>query len=231
MLIAGGRLLWKSLDHGTSEASDSPETITILVADHYIAPFTPVALKHISMREFPRGYVPPGALRTAEELLDGKGNPGYVSAVPIPEGLPITQSILTEIAKSHELAALLSPGKVALSFGVDKEHGVGGLVQPGDTIALYETPGIEKISKGFEPTRMLLPAVPVLGVNKLRLGAPNKPLDDKDSLFAQPDEGTAVITVLLNLAQAPAVIQAREQGRLTVVLRAMGDDLEVKHDR
>ncbi|WP_206744778.1 hypothetical protein, partial [Brachyspira hyodysenteriae] len=77
-------------------------------------------------------------------------------------------------------------------------------------------------------TKLLFPALPVLGVNKLRLGAPAPVSSEEPAmvrLSEDMDNSQTVLTVLVNPVEAQVLIEAREKGILSVALRAFGDGL------
>ena len=225
-------LAYQGLSHYLTRAMDagpdSPETLAILVADRYIPAYSPVKPRFISVRNFPRGYIPPGALHANEELVDTHGQPLFISAVPIPEGQPVTRTLMIDVANHHGIASLLAPGKVAVSFAVDKVRGVGNWIQPGDTIAIFQTPTLAPPGHAASRSHVLFRSLRVLAVDKNRLGTPSKDGESKESpssFMETPEENGSVITVLLNSFEASLLIDAQEQGHLTAALHAVGDDL------
>jgi Flp pilus assembly protein CpaB len=215
-------LFWYPWGSGRSE-SGAADTIPVLVADSYIPAFTIVKEPMVAVRNFPRGFVPPGALHAARELTADDNQALYLSAVPIPEGQPLTRTLLDELGKSHGMAAALPMGKVAVSFAADPVRGVGGWIEPGDTIAVFETTregGLKEVSK---VTRLLFSSLSVLAVDQNRLGL-SHPETSKYDLLENPDPKPVVITVLANPVEAARLIDAREQKHLSVALRSLGDD-------
>src|SRR5262249_43153371 len=155
-----------------------------------------------------------GALRDKNELLSDAKQPLFTSALAIPESHPITRALLVDASQTDALGSLLRSGKVAVSFEIDRAHGVGGWVRPGDVIALY-TSG--------KNTGLLYPAVPVVAVDNKRLGhGAEKPRQDSQAAEGVPDiaeaNGSKVLTVIVNPLEASGIIEAREEGALSVVL-------------
>jgi pilus assembly protein CpaB len=199
---------------------ETADTLPILIANRYVPAFSLVRSEAVSMKTFPPGFVPPGALHSANELVDSKGRPLYISPLPLPAGQPLTRAALVEVEKSRGMASLLPPGKVAASFAADRVRGVGGWIQPGDRIAVYQ-------SRESGQVRMLFPAVLVLAVDKTSLREPVQLDETKDtvSFLETPAEAGAVLTVLLNTFEAEPFIEAQEHGHLTAAIRAIGDEL------
>jgi len=215
---------WSSADPG--------EFVPVLVADHYIPAFTVIKPDWIRLQNFPKAFVPPGALHAKADLQNATGQMLFTSAIGIPEGHPVTRALIIDAAQSDTLGSQIRPGKVAVSFEIDKGHGVGGWIHPGDTVALFglvpmDTNGEHPLRKR---TRLLLSSVPVLAVDTQRLGQnliknvdggaeSSGPLDSPSS------SDSKIVTVLVSPVEASLIIEAREEGSLSVVLRSLGDDL------
>lgn len=203
---------------GFDAAEDSP----VLVATHYIPALTVLKPELVQVKTFPKDLVPPGALHSVEELQKVNGQPLFVSVIAIPEGMPLTRALMADAAQSNALESLIRPGLVAVSFEVDKSHGVGGWVRPGDTVAIF---GLSLEKK----TRLLLPSMVVLAVDGQRLGQSAEKPADSGGEGAMPMDASGgadskVITVLATPTQASEIIAARETGGVSLVLRSFGDD-------
>jgi pilus assembly protein CpaB len=200
------------------------DMVALLVADQYIPAFAIVKEKMVTVRFFPKDFVPPGALHEIHDLLSDDHRELYITAVAIPEGQPLTHTVIEELGKSRGMASILPPGKVAVSFAADPVRGAGGWVEPGDTIAIFDTT-LETDKGGSQHnTRLLFSTMAVLAIDKSRLGLPRS-VPASDDLQANPEPGPTVITVVANPPEAARLVEAREQGRLSVVLRSLGDDI------
>src|SRR5206468_177914 len=80
--------------------------VDILVAAHYIPAFAPVRAGAVKIEETPKAFVPPGALHKVNELTNKEGQPNFMSAVAIPEGQPLTQTVLVDSEHGESLAGL-----------------------------------------------------------------------------------------------------------------------------
>ena len=201
----------------------SDESIPVLVASEYIPAFTIVKIKMAAVRHFPKEYVPPGSIHTIRELVGSEDHELYMAAVAIPAGQPLTQTVMDELGKSRGMASTLPQGKVAVSFAADPVRGAGGWVEPGDSIAVFHTMLSAHKEEALHKTSLLFPSLPVWAVDKNRLGAPH-PDAPPGSLQENPESGPTVFTVVVNPLQAARLIEAREEGHLSVVLRSLGDD-------
>jgi Flp pilus assembly protein CpaB len=205
--------------------------IPVLVAKQYIASFKVVKEEAVEVRRFPRAFVPPGALNSLSELQNEQGQSTYASVVAIPEGQPLTRTVLIEAGQQQRLASLLRMGRVAVSFDVEKPRAAGGWIQPGDTIAIFQSLPLSSSARETQKaTKLLFSAVQVLAVDAMRVGqSPTEdPNADKNALLenatGEPATGH-IVTVLATPTEAAALVEAREKGALSIVLRALGDDL------
>jgi len=207
----------------------SGDSVEILVASHYLPAFTPVKKEDVRLDEVPKHFLPPGALRSLPELQNENGQYIYLSAVAIPEGQQLTRTVLVNAEQGESLASFIRPGRVAVSFEVDRAHGVGGWIKPGDTIAIYRSAGgLPQKNEATRMTQLLFQSVPVLAVDATRLGAQDeKPASSDADVTAMPAPtgDSKILTVLVSPSEASAIVEAREHGSLDVVLRAVGDDL------
>jgi pilus assembly protein CpaB len=207
---------------------DNSDGIPVLVADHYIPAFSAIKPEMVRVENYPKSLVPPGALHAKGELQNESMQMLFAAAVAIPEGQPVTRALVIGAEQSESLTTQISPGKVAVSFEMDKAHGVGGWIKPGDTIALFHTvlPSVNGARPQGRMTQILLPAVPVLAVDEKRLAPPAAeatPDASMNGVVLSPTEAR-VITVLVTPGEATEIIEAREGGALSAVLRAVGDD-------
>jgi pilus assembly protein CpaB len=213
-------------------ASDPGEVSPVLVADRYIPAFTVLKPSMIRVLDFPKGLVPPGALHAKAELQNENDQWLFTSALSIPGGHPLTRALLTDAGQSDALGSLIRPGKVAVSFEVDKAHGVGGWIRPGDIVALFgpapmDVSGRHAVAKR---TRLLLPSVLVLAVDAQRVGQSRAKTSEGGGEAGGLAEAVSaneskVVTVLASPTEAALIVEAREEGSLSVVLRSVGDDL------
>ena len=210
-------------------AGDTTDSIPVLVTDAYIPAFQVVKPQGVKIRNYPKDFVPPGALHAKPELLSETGQFVFSSIVAIPEGEPLTRTILVEVGKDHGLSSLLHVGQVAVSFNIDKARAAGGWIQPGDTVALFETlpPDLRSALPLRKKTQLLLNRVKVLAVDKAHLGQRCETPEKTDAIteLTSVESESHVITVLVSPTEADALIDARERGPVSVVLRAIGDDI------
>ncbi len=239
ILVAGASLMRDAVPRFWRPSSSDPGDITlVLVADHYIPAFTPLRTVHVRAQEYPKALVPPGALRDRQELHNENGQTRFTSAIAIPEHHPITRAMLSDASREDGLGSFLWPGKVAVSFEIDRAHGVGGWIRPGDTVALFRSSrvlldGARPVKEG---SRLLFPSLFVIAVDRERVGQNREKAPEASaepfgaSMGALPQE-SSVLTVLANPAEASGLIAAREEGAISVALRAPGDEVPWREGR
>ena len=214
---------WNSRDPG--------DVVPVIIADRYIPAFTVIKPEMVRVQDFPKGFVPPGALNSKTELMNETGKLLFTSVISIPEGHPVTRALVTDASQNDTLGSLIRPGKVAVSFEIDKTHGVGGWIRPGDTVAVFgPTPmTIANFKAQGKKTRLLFPSVVVVAVDDKRLGQSQTKVESGTDSSVIPESpssnGAKIITVLVSPTEATNIIEAREEGSLSVVLRSLGDEL------
>ena len=108
-----------------------------LVAAHVLPAGTLARATDIAVRSAPVGRVPAGAIvdtQFARASVEGALIRTYTNA-----GAPILKSNVLRPRDRGFLAAVLPPGKVAVSIPVDQVSGVAGLIWPGDHVDVMLT--------------------------------------------------------------------------------------------
>lgn len=215
---------------GTSRhdvALNSDDTAPVLVAGRYIPAFTSIKADDVRVESFPKPLIPTGALHNAGELQDSDGKTLYLSTIAIPEGQALTLGQLAGADQGDRLSSLMRPGKVAVSFEVDRAHGVGGWLRPGDSIALFHSVSSGLSGRAGTATRLLFSSIPVLAIDEARLGQTKEKSASENSqmpLELSTPTDMKIVTVLVKPSEASQLIEAREHGSISLVLRARGDD-------
>ncbi len=221
LLVTGWLGLQKCRGAWSGWWHDPADRISVLVADRYIQAYSVIRPEDVREQEFPKSFVPPGAVTSLQELQNDEGQRLFIAAIAVPEGHALSRALLVDAARKEALGSLVGPGKVAVSFEIDRAHGVGGWIKPGDTIAMF--------GAALKP-RLLFPSILVLAVDGDRLGehAEKKADDSMETIVPQEvlgASGPKVITVLASAREAASLIDARESGSFSIVLRSPGDDL------
>lgn len=182
--------------------------VNVVVAKVNLAPGSMLSGQTVAVREVPNTFLHADAVRSEHwgEIA------GRVLSRPVRSGETILNSHLAQGAGAG-FSAQLSEGMRALTFPVDEEASIAGMLAPGDRIDLLFTTAAANDSV----TVPLLFAVPVIATG-LRTQANEHSLPDR--LQSVPFR---TITVAVNPADAARITLAQEAGRITVALRQPND--------
>lgn len=152
-------------------------------------------------------------------LVEGERAPsdlaGTVLRRPVAAGEPITEPNLVKPGDRGFLAAVLDPGKRAVSVAVDEASSNAGLIFPGDRVDLILTQTIESSGEGARTRRIsetVLENVRVIAMGRRLTGEGGGAAEDAKI-------GTATLEV--TPAEAERVALVAELGRLSLSLRSL----------
>jgi pilus assembly protein CpaB len=179
----------------------TPLTVgTFLDADD--APFTAMPLAEV--RE---GYIVQGQ----QDVI------GAVIIAPTPAGAPVMRAALLTPGQEGFLAAVLRPGKRAVSVGVDAVSGNAGLIFPGDRVDVVLTQRLDGAAADDDPAlrwgaETILRDVRVIAVDQ----------NLKTDLSARDEAEVArTVTFEVSPAEAEIIAVARNLGALSLTLRSL----------
>ncbi len=201
--------------------------IDVVVASHDIPPEKALTAEDVSQSSVPKKFIQPYATSTVQDVV------GLITLVPIAQG---EQILRTKLRRSDEapsgggvktagepLSSLTPEGKRAVTLGMDFLKGVGGFVQPGDTVDIlwtFRTPAGEQQTgrKEEEVTIALFQDVTVLAIDQRKIGQPEGPPDEHSG--GRRDFN---VTVALTPQETSVLAYAREHGRVELSLRSERD--------
>jgi pilus assembly protein CpaB len=165
---------------------------------------TPITPEKVKMVNWPSESVPPGAIRSLEDLR--RSGRAQVALRPIEVGEPILKSKLSGANGRATVSAVLPPDMRAAAIRLSDVGGVGGLVLPGDRVdvILTRTAG----ANGTQLAETLLQDVKVIAIDQNADDAGDKPQLGK----------TATLEVRPYDAQKLALAQS--VGALSLALRS-----------
>lgn len=190
--------------------------VNVVVANGNLAPGAVLSGQTVALREVPKTFL------HSEAVLSERWNEiaGRVLARAVHSGETILRSHLAQ-GVGAGFSAQLPEGMRALTFPVDEEASISGMLAPGDRIDILftTTAGNESV------TVPLLFAVPVIATG-LRTQANENSLPDKlqSGMFR-------TITVSVTPADAAKITLAQDAGRITVALRQPQDQAPIRIDR
>lgn len=226
LLIAVGTALlargWVAAERAAAAASapkpSAPQAATlVLVAAKELAPGSFVKAEHLKWQPWPKA----GLLDTyIVKDTQGKGANGKtadfngaVARNRVLAGQPITRHSVVQPGERGFMAAVLTPGKRAVSVPVNATSGIAGFAFPGDKVDVILTlvlPGEQKIKRLASQT--LLSDVRVLAMDQVVENA------DGQAKVAK----TATLEV--SVKQAEHVALALQMGSLSLSLRSLALD-------
>ncbi len=171
----------------------------------------------LAVRDFPADSLPPGALLDSAETRHSITGALLRTAVPA-GGLLLSPGLVLPGDHGY-LAAVLTPGKRAVSVGVDAVTGVSGLVWPGDSVDLIlslslDDPGV--------PLGHRMAAETVL--TGLRVLAADQDLvrGEKPANPGSGGDSARTITLEASPADAQRILVASRLGRLSLSVCPLG---------
>lgn len=185
------------------------EAVRVVVANADLRPGTFLSNQTVAVREIPRNFL------HSDAVLASHWNEaaGRVLAHSMRSGEPVLQSHLARDAAAG-FSSQLAPGMRALTFPVDDQASIAGMLSPGDRIDILFT----ATSGGEAITAPLLLDVPVIATG-VRTATNAAYLDQKG-----PARQFNTITISVTPANAARITLAQEAGRINVTLRQPRDD-------
>lgn len=193
-----------------------PEARTqILVAANTIGIGQRLSEASLVWADWPVGAVRPEYI-TNEAVPDAvTGMSGAIARVEFAAGEPIREEKVTR--GDGYLSAVLQDGMRAVSVMIAAESASGGFVVPGDHVDVVVT----RVAEATQVSDTILTNVRVLAINQ-SVGATNT-----EEQTIEAFTSNAIATLELDSSQAEVIISASTLGKLTLVLRAMGDTAEM----
>jgi pilus assembly protein CpaB len=184
------------------------QLVNVVVAKVDLAPGAVLSSQNVALREVPKTFLHAAAVRS-EQWNDIAGR---VLSRAVRSGETILASHLAQ-GLGAGFSAQLSEGMRALTFPVDEEASIAGMLAPGDRIDLLFTTAASNDSV----TVPLLFAVPVIATG-LRTQSNENALPER--LQSAPFR---TITVAVSPMDAAKITLAQEAGRISVALRQPND--------
>lgn len=222
LLIAVGTALgarsWVNAERAAAIASlpkpSQKQGALVLVAKDELAPGTFVKADHLTWQPWPKEGV-----QTAYVVKGAKGKSadftGAVVRSRLLAGQPVTRQTVVQPGDRGFMAAVLTPGKRAVSVPVNATSGIAGFVFPGDKVDVILTlrlPGSGKVKRLASQT--LLRDVRVLAMDQVVENADGKATVAKTA------------TLEVSTKQVEHVALALQMGSLSLSLRSLARDGE-----
>ena len=189
------------------------DTSPIYVAKTNINLGDPFDASMLSLQEWPKDRIPPGAITSLEQLADRRPRQSIF------QGEPILESKLLAPGQMADPTGSIPPGFRLKTIGVDAESSVAGLLSPGDRvdISLYVS---RDDRKGIEAakTKTILQNIRVFAVEQM--------------VQRSPDGGDArqipkTVSLLVTPEQANKITLAEQLGEISLIPRNPNDEKSV----
>jgi pilus assembly protein CpaB len=189
--------------------------VKVIVAAHDLRPGVPLSAQSVAVREVPGAFLHAEAIR-ADRWKDVAGR---VLARSLQSGEAVLMAHLAQDLAAG-FSAQLAAGMRALTFSVDEESSISGMLAPGDRIDLFFT-----TTNGNETTTLpLLSNVQVIATGMRTLSNENHPT-------VQEQRQYRAVTVSVSPQEAAKITLAQDAGKITITLRQPGDAADVRMSR
>lgn len=200
-----------------ADASVSQNVNRVLVASHDIAPGNFIrGNTHLEWAEWPSNNI------NDNYLLEGKVQredfSGAVVRRQITKGEPVTKNLLVHANEGGFMAAVLGPGKRAISIAVDSTTGNAGFIFPGDKVDLILTHSIPIETDNGRSREDSLASETF--IEDARVLAADQQLDnpDNEAILAK------TVTLEVTREQAEKINVAKDLGKISLSLRSLAKD-------
>ncbi|WP_111412470.1 Flp pilus assembly protein CpaB [Billgrantia lactosivorans] len=187
---------WMQAQDGDGERDDVAQVVVAALQ----VPFgTKVEASDLKMVSMPRDVVPPNSFSDIDSVV------GRVSNQMIYPGEVVLEGRVSEHMGGSALAALLDPGKRAMSVRVDDVVGVAGFLLPGNRVDVVSTR--RNGSRDSVESKTVLRNLKVLAV---------------DQLASQERDGPVIVravTLEVSTQQAETLVKATQEGKVQLTLR------------
>jgi len=195
---------WLKQQAATQPPVKTKSTI-VVVAKTKVGPASLLEAAQLQTDAWHQEKAPPGSFANPEQVV------GRVTATSLMPGELLTEDKLAPKGSLPGITALLSPSKRAMTVKVDEASGVAGFLAPGDRVDVVVI--VDKGEFDKNPiARLLLQNLKVLGTGQKMETRPG-------------DKPQVVPTVTLEVTpqEGERLGLAAQEGRISLVLRAQGD--------
>jgi len=222
-LFAAG-IYWWLLTSKERQQSANLEKATVLVAKFDLPPRTIMNVDLVETREMPRMYLEQDSYEVRSQS-DLKLVSNLVTSIRVPKGNQLTQSALITLSPEAGLSVKVPPGYRGCVLPL--ENDLLRLIKPGDRVdILVSFDAVMGDNRKEKVTATILQNVLVLGVGS-NLGQGLSIAQAKDKAKSESADQAFSDKMGLSLALNPNEAQylslSQEQGKVSVVVRGLGD--------
>jgi len=196
---------------------DNPD-VRVLYATRNAPAMTVIDGSMVTTHVMPRKEAPKGYISDPIEVV------GRVASEQVVAGQPFIKSSFADANQPRQLAAIIPPGKRAVTISVADHAGLEGLLFPGSMVDVMVSFKPSDVGTKWREalTATLLQNIQVLALDHQTVLAPGKMLDEVGSR----SNGSRRVTLLVDTKQAKALELAMDQGTLSLALRNPLDTTE-----
>ena len=192
----------------TASASVPPiATVKMMVATKDIEYGDKIVADYVRMVDWPQNSVPPNAILTRADLLEGPEAP-RIALRAISAGEPFLKAKVSGFGERPILSRKLTEGMRAFTVRINDVSGVAGFILPGDHVDVLLTRAVgDRSGPENMATDVILQNVTVIGIDQLSSENTDKPVIGKSATFEVTTE------------QAQKLALASQVGTLSLSLR------------
>lgn len=214
LAVLGGGAAYVALAHGRA-GGDVAETVSVVQAARAVSVGQRITPADVELREVPAAAVPSDAAHSPDEVV------GRYATLAMLKGETVLKQKTTDRTPGSNLAALIPPGRVAVSVAVSDVVSTGRFIAPGDRVDVL---GVVSRDAG-ERAEVVLTDVTVLAVASNLIGSDAPPPQQgaqRTSGRDNPRSLDATVTLAVSVAEATRLVQVDEIGKLRLALRPRG---------
>ena len=221
LALAAAVIYFLILNMAQSSLRKASTTVVVAVAKVDIPEGKVMQKSFITTKEIPSAYVQRNAF-IGDNIADIEN---LVTRIPIAKEEQITKTALASLSPDAGISLKVTPNYRA--FILDVNNNVSNLVKPGDKVDILLT--FEAALKGGTKENMaatILQNILVLGVGSnlgQGLDAAGKAANSEKEANAAAFSDRSVLSLALTPLEAQYLALAKEEGEITIVVRASGD--------
>lgn len=192
------------------------DTVEVLIAKNAIALGQVVTAQDVQWQAWPQAAASASFIRKADKANAIEELSGSIARTPFVAGEPIREAKLIKANGSGFMAAILPPGKRAVSTEISPETGAGGFILPNDHVDVILTRRASDASRqagvNSHSSETILSNVKVLAIDQT--------IEEKDGQRVVVGK---TATLELGSRQAETLALSRQLGTLSLALRSLAD--------
>lgn len=200
--------LTKEVKPGQEVALKSEQIMKVLVAGKDLSPGDVIKPGDLVWNEWPKDKLEPSYLTEGTTTLDEFNN--FIVRFPIHKSNPIVKAELINKADKGILAAVVAPGKRAVSIDVTAASADSGLIFPGDYVDVILSTTVAENNLQVGKSKTILKNIKVVAFDS-NLAVPTE----------NPKTPPRVATLEMTPAQAEVLMAAAKEGTITLSLHSL----------